>query len=767
MAFPICLTVVVLLALVTTITGRLHVALLGPTWLRSLRPLEAVVSCLMGTAWWTVLLTALSSRGGTIPFASAFILAAHGLALGVVAWRRRLDVFRPRGGIGPWTGLLVPALAVVLVGLLPVLRKGSFATDNDSLTYCAFAQWLQDHSYGAATAWRADEPLAFYPTLYQGARATLAPAFLLAGTQAIARFSSPLLVYPALSTFGLALAVLGLLVAGRWMLGWPTRWLAPLGLGVAALPGPLVWAHHAGFLAQTLGIPALLGVLLILARCRPARRWRAREAALLGLFTAGLASTYLALLPVALGAEAAWGLAAMGRARTAGRARRLVASLFAFAVVLLTLLAAQGVSVTHGLGFLGSAVVGFPVRLSSVGFWQLALGARMFAATPLDSWAEALRTAHLWLAPAYAVLALIGAYRIAKTPRAGSLSAAALVLALGVAYFALWAHDPWTGERGHTWNLFKLAQWTYPLVLLAELHGLVVLAGRRSFARVIPCLAAIPLGALAIQWAGAGVLGGSLEAFVGAPRPLDGWPRLRRAFAELPPGALLVTDGIPDTSPHLPIYLGLLAYPRRLAGDWTGSQWIPPDPERRFEKLWAALAEGLPRREEDRVLPLVTGLHGFVGEGVERLGGAIGLVRDGTRPQMLALLTPSDEAPGPRGCVWIGRARTRALLFSPQAVSATLEMEAIPGLGAGGLGSRLIVDTAAAAFEVAVDPSSSRIRVPIRLDRGIGRAEIRFPGLEREVADRRRLCVARFNLASVQVEPPAAGPLYRRTGGSP
>jgi hypothetical protein len=747
MASATCLAVVLLLAVITTFTGRLHIALLGPGWLRPLGPLEAVVSSLVGSAWWTVSLTTLSVRGWLIPSATVLVLLAHGVALGLVAWRRQLDVLRPRGGWRRWGTILIPALAVALVGLLPVLRKGSFATANDSLTYCAFAQWLQDHSFGTPLAWRADEPIAFYPTLYQGARAPLAPAFLLAGTQAMARVSSPLVVYPAVSTFGLVLTVVGILAAGRRILRWPTRSLAPLGLVIAALPQPLVWAHHSGFLAQTFGTSALLGVVLALSRTLPRERWRASEATLLGLLTAWLASTYLALLPIAAVASGWWLFSAIARSRAPGRRGQLASGLCVFAVVTLVLLVGQGVSMTRGLGFLGSTVVGFRVPLSPVGFSELALGARLFTAESLGPWVESLREAHLWLTPGYAALALLGAYRIAKAPRAGVLSASALGIALGIAYFALVAHDPWTGERGHTWSVFKLVQWAYPLVLLAELHGLLALAASRRLGRLIPWLAAAPMGLLPVHWAMAAILGGSLEAFVGGPRPLDEWPILRRAFSELPPGTLLATDRIQDTSQQLPLYLGLLAYPRRLVGDWTGSLWIPPDPGRRFVELWAALGKGH-RQGPDAVLPLVTGLRGAVTNGVRRLGGQIGLIRDGTRPEMLAVLTPSDDTPGPGGCVWFGRARTRALLFSPRDADAFLVMEAIPGPGARGLGTRLIVDTPVAAFEVPVD-QYRRFHVPIRMQAGINHTEIRFPDLDREVEDRRRLCVSGFHLEAV------------------
>ncbi|HEY6553755.1 MAG TPA: hypothetical protein VI669_10375 [Vicinamibacteria bacterium] len=750
MALAICVALVALLAVLTTLTGRLHIALLGPRWLRSLGPLEAVVSSLIGTAWWSVLLTSLSLHGWLTPSATGLILVGHGVLLGFVAWRGQMSALRPKGGMSRWGAILVPAIAVSLFGLLPVLRTGSFATANDTLTYSAFAQWLQDHPYGTPIAWRADEPIAFYPALYQGAQAPLAPAFLLAGTQAIARVSSPLVVYPALSTFGFLLSSLGILAAGRWMLRWPTRWLAPLGVVVATLPHPIVTAHHSGFLAQTLGLPALLGVLLILARCLPARRWRGSEAMLLGLLTASLASTYLALLPVAVAAGGCWLLSAL-RGRAHGHGPRLSVSLLVFAAALVTLLGAQGVNLGRGLRFLGSGVVGFHVGLSPVGFLQLALGAGLWTSERLGPLAETLRAAHLWLAPLYAAIFLVGLFRVAKSTRAAGLGASILFLALGIAYYALRVRDPWTGQWGHTWNVFKLVQWAYPFVLIVQLHGLVKLARHPAVGRVIPWLVLVPIGLLPIQWGLAGKLGKSFEAFVGAPRPLDRWLGLRRSFLELPPGTLLAADRIPDTSQHLPTYLGLLAYPRRVTGDWTGSLWISPDPNREFDALWTRLEKGAVAEGPDRVVPLVTGLHGLVTESVLRLGAGFGALRDGARPQVMAILTPTDSSRGPGGCVWLGRARTRALLFSPRRVSAVLEMKALPGPGALGLGARLIVDTRAAAFEVVVD-GSSRIRVPIRLERGINHAQIRFPDLDREIADRRRVCVAEFRILTDDAE---------------
>jgi hypothetical protein len=400
------------------------------------------------------------------------------------------------------------------------------------------------------------------------------------------------------------------------------------------------------------------------------------------------------------------------------------------------------------LEFLGVSGVGFHVGLPLLGFLQLALGASLGTSVALEAWIEPLRVAHLWLTPLYASLALLGAWQMARRPRAGGLWASAAILTLAAAYWGLWVPDPWTGERGHTWNLFKLAQWAHPLLLIAGIHGLVTIAAQRPLGRWIPWLVVVPIGLLPIHWGLAGGLGSPLEAFVGTARPLDQWPRLRRAFAGLPPGTLLAADRLRDSSQQLPTYLGLLAYPRPLVGDWTGSLWIPPDPDRRFETLWANLGGGGPRSDRAPVLPIVTGLRGFMTDAVEPLGGEIGRVRDGDRPALLAVL-PSVDADAPSGCVWLGRARTRAVFYSPGNVAAVLEMEGVPGPGVGGLGRRLLVDTPVAAFEARID-DHSRIRVPIRLRTGINHAEIRFPDFDRDVGDRRRLCVFRFGVGSVE-----------------
>jgi hypothetical protein len=50
--------------------------------------------------------------------------------------------------------------------------------------------------------------------------------------------------------------------------------------------------------------------------------------------------------------------------------------------------------------------------------------------------------------------------------------AALIVLSALFAFFTCCRLDPWTGATGHTWNLFKIAKWTYPFVSALQIAGL-------------------------------------------------------------------------------------------------------------------------------------------------------------------------------------------------------------------------------------------------------------------------------------------------------
>jgi hypothetical protein len=725
-------------AAATTLTGRLHVALAGPRRLMALGPFEAQVSAVLGTVWWMVLLTAGSAAGLDAPSSVVGCLLLHGVALAFVVIRRRQEALRPVRDPRAWLTLLVPMVLAGLVGLLPVLRNGRFSTENDSLLYCSLAQWYQDHSFGGSKVFRADAPLAHYAAIYQGAGYPVAPAFLLAGVQALTRAASPVVIYPTVGAWGLTLAIGSLLGFGRRALHWPLVWLLPGGVGLAILLQPLAWAHHMGFLAQTFATPLLLTSMLHLSQVLSPRRWRPSEAVVAGLLAAGVASTYPPFLPL-LGGAWTWWLVDRCRHRSpdAWRLTRWVALAVTMAAALV---AAQGVDLPGAFGFLRGTLVGSHVDLSAWGFVQATVGAWFWTPFRLEPFVERLRASHLWLVPLYLWLTLRGIRVLARESGSGPLLGGLTVLAVAFVWYGLFTRDPWTAERGHSWNLFKLSQWSFAPVVLALVHGLVSLR-RHPWGRWLgPALFLVPVTMAPVYWSFGGWLGAELETFVGSSRPLETWIHVRSRFLMSSAGRLLAADTPASTTPFLPTYLGLLTYPSRLAGDWEGALWIPPSAANEADRLWRLLAQGEPLAVGEPIAAVVTRLRGLVTDDVLRLGGGFGLVKEPTAAHVLAILQPSDDQPGPGGCVWLGRARTSVVAFSPREMRATLRLTASPGRRVADRAQRVVVASQGESREVWLR-EYPRVDLPVLLRRGAGRVEISFPEEVAGEQDRRRLCV--------------------------
>jgi hypothetical protein len=732
------------LAIAFTLTGRLHVALLGPRPHTAFGPFAAQRAAVAGTVWWMVLLTAASTAGLDAPSSVAAVASLLAIACAGVLVRGRAEVFRPGGHPRRWLIHLAPLALAALVGLLPVLRHGRFATENDSLLYCSLAQWYQDHSFRGSAA-DPNQPLAHYASIYQGAGYPLAPSFLLAGVQAAARATSPLIVYPAVSTWGLVLSVGSLLAFGRRALRWPQRWLLPAGLGLGALVQPLTWAHHMGFLAQTFATPFLWTALLQLTEIRSPRRWTLSQAIATAALGAGLACTYPPFLPLLVGGGLGWLVDRVRQRR--GELRRLWGWVATAAAMTGVIVAALGENLLTAFGFLGGTLVGGHVDLSPWGFVEATVGAWFWTPFRLNAVAESLRAAHLWLVPLYVWLILRGLRAMARDAGAGPLLGSSSVLAAAFVWYGLFARDPWTSERGHSWNLFKLTQWSFAPLVLALVQGAASLR-RHAWGRWLgPALLLVPAILAPVILSFGERLGSDLEAFVGSSRPLETWNEIRYRSRRPSNARLLAADTPKASTPFLPTYLGLLTYPAPLAGDWDGALWIPPDPAHEARRLFDLLADDEASAKDGAITPVVTGLRGFVTDAVAPWGGGIGVVEEPTAARVLALLNPTgDEPPGPGGCHWIGRSRTRVLAFSPREKRATLRLAVGRAQDSGVRPERVVVASQGESREVLLTGSPS-IDLPILLGRGTSRVEMRFPDESRDGAER-RLCIVALSIVS-------------------
>src|SRR4029453_16680439 len=113
----------------------------------------------------------------------------------------------------------------------------------------------------------------------------------------------------------------------------------------------------------------------------------------------------------------------------------------------------------------------------------------------------------------YAALVVAGLWHAARRPRTRPLAAAAALVALAALYFALAVKDPWSGERGHTWNLFKLAQWGWPFALLLGALAARRLAPRRPAWRAagLALALAVPGSQVVVHWPWADRLGEAMR----------------------------------------------------------------------------------------------------------------------------------------------------------------------------------------------------------------------------------------------------------------
>jgi hypothetical protein len=617
------------------------------------------------------------------PLVAALLL----VPVAACARRKRLDVLRPRGAATEWATLLVPLAAAVALGLLPVVRAGGFCFANDTYTYSAFAEWLQLHAYSEEARWEALSPVTGIPALWQSQGYDLGIAHWLALWQAAFRPATVLTVYPAVAAIGLALLTSAVWLAARQLLRLGRAGAGATALVFAIVPHALYWGHHNGFLQQAYALPLVLLGLVLLARAAPPSRWRAGTAALLALPFAFLLSVYLPLLPL-LGFAAV--VAAIPVVRRARRQKRLrpLAAFVAVAGALVALYSTRdllsALSPLHGFA---TSVAGGHIPWGPSEFLQFALGTRVLGpgwdSVEVDPWSRLNR----WLTPLYLVLVAAGLWLAARRPRTRPLAAAATVLALGMAYYALFVRDPWSGRLGHTWNVFKLAQWGWPFALLLAAGGLQRLAPRRPGTRLalLGLVLALPASQGGVHWPWSDRLGQAMRDVLPGTT-LAEVPALKRRIQELPPGTLLVVGRPVNVHRWLATAVSLLAYPRAVVGDWADSGSLSNHPH--GEALYARTLE---RWDGPHVVPIVSGWAPFQKAGFEDLGGGFARLQKEPGPRLLHVANPAglDRGTGSGPPTFaMGRGRTKLVVFAPEAgrVKLGLALRAY----AGRPGSRLL-----------------------------------------------------------------------------
>ena len=693
MTFLGALSLLLLVALASALSGRLIVAALRLPRLRRCSPMGVAASTVLASLVSLLATARLSEWGVSAPRALVVLLVGHGVLLGLVLRRRAHACFRPVGPAAGWAALVALVLLTALVALLPLPLTGGAGLGYDTFIYCFAGEWLRDHPLSEPAEPGPLAPVATVVDAWQHHR-TLGASHALALLAAVGDRPT-LVVYPVASGWALVLAAITVVLAARWALRLSPVWAWSAGFAFALLPGPVTWAHHNGFLAQGLGVPGLvLGLAAMGQRSRPRDRG---GAVLVGLAAAYLLTVYVPFLPLLGAAAAVW---LLGRLRRWGGTAAVCPAVIA-AVVFLGAAGLDLRPLSRGLPSLVTANVGAPVEWSVAEWLGFATGTRAYLGG--RGFVELSPSVSLAAGAAAAFLAAVGSIAVASRRSARGLLAVLVVLAGLVVWYA--GSDPWTGRNASTWSVFKAVKWSYPLLLLLQVAGAARVC-RRLGRGGAACLLAVVLLLASVQIPWARGVGLTMREAVPTATPLGDAARIRERFRALPAAPVVLLGRPASLSPWLAVYTALFAYPRPVALDWDGSAGL-------FVSLDAANAAyraHLARLADPGLIFVGLGVRGRSDARVESLGGPYARLLEPDRPQLAQTVEPGPAHERTKLVVIAAKAQRARIvleLLSPAAPEA--EIRVIP------------TDVGGAAFRSAVRDAPVRVVTtrggqPVELD---------------------------------------------------
>jgi hypothetical protein len=292
-------------------------------------------------------------------------------------------------------------------------------------------------------------------------------------------------------------------------------------------------------------------------------------------------------------------------------------------------------------------------------------------------------------------------------------------------------NDPWKQTRGHTWNVFKLSQWAFPVFLLMAATGLEVVVRRLRTRRLwYGAALVLPLSLVGVHWEWSGRLGLTMREILPGEAPLATLTVIKQRIQGLPPGTLLVVGRPANANRWLAAYTALLAYPRAVLGDWADSASISNHPVGGLALYESALG----RIDRAPYIPLVAGYVPFQPAATEPLGAGYARLRQPSGPLVVHVVNPAGlllDRGGERAAFRMGEGRTKVVVWTPDTLEAQLQLTLRPYTGrpgtrlltflAGGDYSHRSVRLAAAETPVAETRLSgeTELAIPLSLPRGL------------------------------------------------
>lgn len=476
MIYLTSITVLVCLLLVATTLGR-RIADLLPSSFRD--SVGFYIAPLLGLAG-VVLITTV--YGWLSPFKTSISLAISVclVLLGIAFEKQRAELFRD------W--LIVSAFAIVatIPILAPAIRFDSFNPFNDTFTYLAHGQWLQEHAFSEVARASGFFPAETQIVLYQGAGHRMGGSFFLGFVQSL--FHLEWSYYAYLATVGLVFALGSLAIGGVIQQVIPVS--RTVALALCTLPAfsvnGFVFGAQSGFFPQTFGLAFAAGLAclipgLIAYTLSAKPTWAKQFFYLLPLTLccSALLITYNDMFPV-VGAGVGLFLLLVGWMYWSEK-NRIIVSVLIFAVQVMAVVNIEVVRILRNflytlLGAASGAVhFGWPVHWYPIQFVALSFGMK----SPFDNNVFLVdRLVSIWVFPVLLMAIIAVLMRIfRKEPKNLTLL---FLISINIVFWLAflkfrYATQGLEGEIGNTFLQFKIAKWLAPFNL--GLLGIVIAWG--------------------------------------------------------------------------------------------------------------------------------------------------------------------------------------------------------------------------------------------------------------------------------------------------
>lgn len=355
---------------------------------------------------------------------------------------------------------LLVCLAAIIISLMPILVYDSFSIYNDTIGYISISDYLYNHGFLKKYIVNIFQPLDSLILLVQPLRARVAGSFFMTAVQSIFGSKNSIFIFPVVQTFGMILTLASVVVAARWMFRLRWKYILITLILVVITFNPIYYSIHNGFYHQIYGWSYLLVTLASFSRLIQTSTSQNYKRFFLinAIFLSSLLLIYPELFPFAFLSLSLSALMPFVRKKT--NKKRWMLLLCGQVVVILLITNIGFIGVFKFLQGQSSCIVGCNITYSTFEFLKTALGIM-----PIQSSDLVMNIIGIL----FFSLFIFAVYNLIKTNyvRYFTWLSSILVFFVVFVYFMFFVNNPWIpGAKGQTWNLFKIVNWIYPILIV-------------------------------------------------------------------------------------------------------------------------------------------------------------------------------------------------------------------------------------------------------------------------------------------------------------